>query len=298
MMWSDTAHYWYVEILWRKKCFHESRNDYLVLFPRVNTIRTMSNKIIIKTPEQIAWIRRASRLTHDVLDMIGQYVRVGVSTLELDTIMNEFTIRGGGTSACIHYLWANRWGKWGYPRFTCISLNDVICHGIPREDEILTEWDILNIDVTSIVDGFFWDASRMFTIGTVSPKARKVIDVAKKSLEIGIEQVRPWAHFWDIGFAINAYVTKEGCSVVRDYTWHWVGVRFHEDPHVFHRAEKGSWPVIRPWMIFTIEPMVNIGKYQTKLDADNWTVRTKDWSLSAQWEHTILVTEEWKEILT
>lgn len=256
------------------------------------------SRIIIKTPEQIAGIRKAGRLTAMTLDMIGSYVRAGVSTLELDTIMNTFILSNGGISACIDYKWGNKWGKWGYPRCTCISLNDVICHGIPKADEILKEGDILNIDVTTIVDGYFGDASRMYTVWVVDPKAIELIAVTKKAWEIGIAEVRPGNFFGNIGYAISQYAESRGYSVVRDYTWHGVGVEFHEEPYVYHKAEKNTGPKMQVGMVFTIEPMINLGKYASKLDKDNWTAKTKDGSLSAQWEHTILVTAAWHEILT
>lgn len=256
------------------------------------------SKIRIKTPEEISGIRKASKLTAMTLDMIGQYVRAWVSTLELDQIMNTFIIKHGGVSACINYQWANKWGKWGYPRATCISVNDVICHGIPRADEVLQDWDILNIDVTTIVDGYFGDSSRMYTVGSISEKAKNLIDIAKKSMEIGISEVRPGNFFGNIGFQIATYAESRWYSVVREYTGHGVGVEFHEEPYVYHKAGKNTWAKMQVGMIFTIEPMINAGKYATKLDADDWTVRTKDGSLSAQWEHTILVTESGYEILT
>ena len=258
------------------------------------------SKIIIKTPEQIAWIRKAGSLTARTLDMIGQYIQPWVSTLELDDAMNAFVIKNGGVSACIDYLGANKWGKWptAYKKCTCISVNDVICHGVPRIDEILKEWDILNIDVTTVIDGYFGDASRMYTVGKVSEKAQTLIDVTKRAWEIGIEQVRPGNHFGNIGYEISKYAEWLGYSIVREYTGHGVWVQFHEEPYVYHKADRNSGPKMLPGMVFTIEPMINAGKYATKLDKDNWTVRTKDGSLSAQWEHTILVTETGYEILT
>ena len=256
------------------------------------------SKIIIKTPEQIEWIRKAGNLTARTLDMIGAYVRVWVSTLELDNIMNTFILSNGGVSACIDYNGNNTWGKWGYPRSTCISLNDVICHGIPRADEILKEGDILNIDVTTIVDGYFGDASRMYTVWAVSEKAKELIAVTKKAWEIGIAEVRPGNFFGNIGYAISQYAEGRGYSVVRDYTGHGVGIEFHEEPYVYHKAERNTGPKMQAGMVFTIEPMINLGKYASKLDKDNWTARTKDGSLTAQWEHTILVTETGHEILT
>lgn len=256
------------------------------------------SQILIKTPEQIEWIRKAGKLTAMTLDMIGQYVKAWVSTLELDNIMNSFILKNGGTSACIDYQWGNKWGKWGYPRCTCISLNDIICHGIPRSDEILKDGDILNIDVTTIVNGYFGDASRMYTVGTIPEKTQKLIEVAKKSLAIGIAEVRPGNFFGNIGYAISQYAEAHGFSVVRDYTGHGVGVEFHEEPYVYHKAAKNTGPKMQAGMVFTIEPMINAGKFASKLDKDNWTARTKDGSLSAQWEHTILVTETGHEILT
>ncbi len=256
------------------------------------------SKIIIKTPEQIEWIRKAGRLTAMTLDMIGAYVKVWVSTLELDNIMNTFILSNGGISACIDYKWGNKWGKWGYPRCTCISLNDVICHGIPKAGEILKEWDILNIDVTTIVGGYFGDASRMYTVWRVSGKAIELIAITKKAWEIWIAEVRPGNFFGNIGYAISQYTESRGYSVVRDYTGHGVGVEFHEEPYVYHKAGRNTGPKMQVGMVFTIEPMINLGKYASKLDKDNWTARTKDGSLSAQWEHTILVTETWYEILT
>ncbi|GAB0174702.1 MAG: type I methionyl aminopeptidase [Candidatus Altimarinota bacterium] len=257
-------------------------------------------KILIKTPEQIEGIRKAGKLTAMTLDMIGAYVKPGISTLELDNIMNAFIIKNGGISACIDYLGNNKYGKSpnAYKRCTCISLNDVICHGVPRTDEILKEGDILNIDVTTIVDGYFGDASRMYTVGALSDQAKKIIAVTKRAWEIGIEQVRPGNYFGNIGYEIARYAEGEGCSVVREYTGHGVGVQFHEEPYVYHKAEKNSGPKMQPGMIFTIEPMINLGRYATKIDKDNWTVRTKDGSLSAQFEHTVLVTETGYEILT
>lgn len=255
-------------------------------------------KILIKTPEQIEWIRKAGKLTRETLDMIGQYVRPWVSTLELDNIMNAFIIKNGWVSACIDYQWNNKWGKGWYPRCTCISLNDVICHGIPKADEILKEWDILNIDVTTIVDGYFGDASRMYTVWTVTEKAQKLIESTKKALDIGIAEVRPGNYFGNIWYAISTYAEARGYSIVREYTGHGVWVQFHEEPYVYHKSERNSGPKMQAWMVFTIEPMINAWKFATKLDKDNWTVRTKDGSLSAQFEHTILVTETGYEILT
>jgi len=246
--------------------------------------------IIIKNKKQIEGIRKASLLTAKTLDMIGKYVQPGISTEELDTICNNYIMNNWGSSACIWY--------YDFPKYTCISLNDTICHGIPSTSEILQEWDILNIDVTTIVDGYFWDASRMYTVGKISDKARELIQVTHDCWKIWIEEIKPWARFWKIWYKISKYAESRGYSVVRDYTWHGVGVNFHEDPYVYHKADKHSWAKMKPWMIFTVEPMINIGGHETKILADKWTVKTKDSSLTAQWEHTILVTDTWYEILT
>ncbi len=255
--------------------------------------------IIIKTPEEIEGIRKACRLNAAILDMIGEHIRPGISTEELDYIANNFVIKNGGKSACINYRGNNTWGPGGYSKFACISLNDTICHGVPNKNEILKDGDILNFDASTILGGYIGDSSRMYTVGNISQKAMDLIEVTKKCLEIGISQVKPGAKFGDIGFEINHYASSLGYSVVRDYTGHGVGLFFHEEPAVFHRAPKGSGATMMPGMIFTIEPMINIGGYKTKLDAtDGWTVRTNDGSLSAQFEHTILVTETGHEILT
>jgi methionyl aminopeptidase len=258
------------------------------------------SKIRIKTPEEIEWIRKAGDLTSRTLDMIGEHIRVGISTEALDYIMNDFIIRNGGVSACIWYLGGNTWGKGkgAYPKYTCISLNAVVCHWVPRSDEILKEGDILNIDVTTIVNGYFWDASRMYTVGHISPQAALVVDVARRSLEVGLSEVRPGNFFGNIGYEIAKYAENRGCSVVREYTGHGTGIQFHEEPYVYHKAEKNSGPKMQVGMVFTIEPMINVGKFATKLAPDQWTVLTKDGSLSAQMEHTIAVTEMGYEILT
>ena len=258
----------------------------MVLYHSMNR----KNGIIIKTPDQISGIRKASHLTAMTLDMIGQYVKPWVSTEELDHICNEFILRNGWKSACIGYH--------GYPKYTCISSNDTICHGIPSKNEILKEGDIINIDVTSLVGGYFGDASRMYPVGNISKEARDLIQVAKECLDIWLAEVKPGNYFWNIGYYINDYAELKWYSIVREYTWHGTGVEFHEEPYVYHKAPKNSWPKIQPGMIFTIEPIVNIGEYKTKLLSDGWTVKTKDGSLSAQWEHTILVTESGYEILT
>jgi methionyl aminopeptidase len=256
-------------------------------------------KIIIKTPEQIAGIRAACALNASILDYIEPYIVPGISTLELDQIANAYVVGKGGKSACIDYLGNNKWGKWGYSRYACLSVNDVICHGVPSQAEILKDGDILNFDASTIYEGYIGDCSRMYTVGTVSQKAKDLITVTKKCLDLGVAEVRPGAKIGNIGYAISAYAERLKYSVVREYTGHGVGVLFHEEPVVWHRAPKGSGETMTPGMIFTVEPMINIGGYKTALDpADGWTVRTLDHSLSAQFEHSVLVTETGYEILT
>ncbi len=250
----------------------------------------MEEKIIIKTPEQIEWIKKASNLTARTLDMIGDFVKPWISTLELDNICNDFINKNGWKSACINYC--------GFPKYTCISLNDTICHWIPSSLEILKEWDILNIDITSIINWYFWDASRMFSVWEIPLKTEKLINTTLKALKIWIEQVKPWNYFWNIGYEISKFVEPLGYSIVMDYTGHWVWTKFHEPPYIFHKAKKNSWNIMQEWMIFTIEPMINIWKHQCRILSDKWTVKTIDKSLSAQWEHTILVTKTGYEILT
>lgn len=215
----------------------------------------------------------------------------GVTTEDLDHMMNTFILQNGGISACIGYH--------GYPKYTCISVNDVVCHGIPSAKTILKDGDIVNIDVTTIVDGYFGDTSRMYLVGNVSKEAKKLVEVTKKCLDIGIAEVRPGNYFGNIGYEIALYAERQGYSVVRDFTGHGVGVYFHEAPMVFHKAPKNSGEIMSEGMIFTIEPMINIGSYHTKIDTkDGWTARTKDGKFSAQYEHTILVTSDGYEILT
>jgi methionyl aminopeptidase len=256
-------------------------------------------KIIIKTSEEIEWIRAACKLNAAVLDMIWAYIVPGISTEELDHIANNFVLKQGWKSACIDYLGGNKWWKGGYSKYACISVNDVICHGVPNKNTLLKEGDIFNFDASTILNGYIWDASRMYTVWKVTESAKNLIDITKKCLDVWIQTVKPGGRTGDIGFAISQLAESNGYSVVREYTGHGVGILFHEEPIIWHKAQKWTGEKFIPGMIFTIEPMINIGGYKTKLDqSDGWTVRTKDGSLSAQFEHTILVTETGYEILT
>ncbi|MDD2562859.1 MAG: type I methionyl aminopeptidase [Salinivirgaceae bacterium] len=247
--------------------------------------------IIIKTEEQIEGIRQSSRLAANVLKYIEPFVKEGVTTAHLDDLMNSYIIKNGAISATIGYQ--------GYPKASCISINEVVCHGIPSEKVILQNGDIVNIDVTTILNGYFGDTSKMFTIGEVSEEAIALIETTKHSLDLGIQQVKPGANFGDIGYAIARYAQSKGYSVVYEFCGHGVGIQFHEDPQIEHIARKGSGAKMKAGMIFTIEPMINIGKPRVTIDRnDGWTAKTIDGELSAQFEHTILVTETGFEILT
>ncbi len=247
--------------------------------------------IIIKTPEQINGIRQSCKLAAETLDFVEQFVAPGVSTEFIDNKIEEFILAHGAIPATKGYN--------GYPKSSCISPNNIVCHGIPSPDTILKEGDIINIDITTILNGYYGDTSRMFTVGQVSNNAEDLIDATWHCLNLGIEQVKPGNYFGNIGFVINRYAKAKGYSVVYEFCGHGVGVDFHEEPQVDHASRRNSGPKMKPGMIFTIEPMINEGKPKTSIDRyDGWTARTIDNKLSAQFEHTILVTETGFEVLT
>ncbi|MBR5804273.1 MAG: type I methionyl aminopeptidase [Bacteroidaceae bacterium] len=246
---------------------------------------------LIKTPEQIEGIRRSGVINTGVLDLIASEIRAGMSTAEIDRLVYEYTTAHGAIPAPLNYE--------GFPKSVCTSINEVVCHGIPSEDEILEEGDIVNVDVSTILDGYYSDASRMFVIGQTSPEKQKLVDVARECLEVGMQAARPFGFVGDIGNAIQRHAHKHGFSVVRDLCGHGVGLEFHEDPEVEHFGRKGTGMLLVPGMVFTIEPMINMGTYEVFVDEeDGWTVVTEDELPSAQWEHTFLMTEQGLEILT
>ena len=249
------------------------------------------SQVTIKTPAQQDQMRVAGRLAAEVLDMIGPYVVPGVTTDELNARCHEYIVNvQHAVPAPLNYR--------GFPKSICTSVNHVVCHGIPSPDKRLKQGDIVNVDVTVIKDGWHGDTSRMYAVGKIAPAAQRLIDITHEAMWIGIRQVRPGAHLGDIGAAIQGFVEPQHLSIVREYCGHGIGQIFHEDPQVLHYGERGAGIQLVPGMTFTVEPMVNAGKRHVRLLPDGWTVITKDHSLSAQWEHTVLVTDSGYEVLT
>lgn len=246
---------------------------------------------LIKTPEQVEGIRRSGVVNTGVLDLVAQEIHEGMTTLEIDQLVYDYTVGHGAIPAPLNYE--------GFPKSVCTSVNEVVCHGIPSESEVLKEGDIINVDVSTILDGYYSDASRMFVIGKTTPEKQKLVDVARECLEIGMEAARPFGFVGDIGNAIEKHAKKNGFSIVRDLCGHGVGLEFHEEPDVEHFGRKGTGMLLVPGMVFTIEPMVNMGDWRVFVDEeDGWTVVTEDELPSAQWEHTFVMTEHGLEILT
>ena len=246
---------------------------------------------LIRTPEQIEGIRKSGVINTAILDLVGEKIHADMSTLEIDEIVYNYTIEHGATPACLGYE--------GFPKSVCTSINEVVCHGIPSANEILKEGDIINVDCTTILDGYYADASRMFIIGETTPQKKRLVEVAKECLEIGMEAAKPFGFVGDIGNAIERHAHSNGFSVVRDLCGHGVGLKFHDDPEVLHYGRKGTGMLLVPGMVFTIEPMINVGTWKVFVDSDDgWTVVTEDELPSAQWEHTFLMTETGLEILT
>ena len=247
-------------------------------------------EIIIKTAEDIEKMRVAGRLAAEVLEMIEPYVKEGITTEELDQICHDYIVNiQKAIPAPLNYH--------GFPKSICTSVNHQVCHGIPGPRK-LKAGDIVNVDITVLKDGYHGDTSKMFAIGKPSILAERLIRVTQESMYLGIKQVKPGIHLGDIGAVIQQHAEKNRFSVVREYCGHGIGKGFHEPPNVLHYGKPGTGEVLKPGMIFTIEPMVNAGKRDVKLLPDGWTVVTKDHSLSAQWEHTVLVTESGFEVLT
>lgn len=252
---------------------------------------TQAMQVTIKTPVEQEQMRVAGRLAADVLDMIGPYVVPGVTTEELNARCHDYIVNvQKAIPAPLNYR--------GFPKSICTSVNHVVCHGIPSPDKRLKQGDIVNVDITVIKDGWHGDTSRMFAVGKIAPAAQRLIDITREAMWVGIRQIRPGARLGDLGAAIQGFVEPQHLSIVREYCGHGIGKIFHEDPQVLHYGERGRGFELVSGMTFTVEPMVNAGKRHVRLLPDGWTVITKDHSLSAQWEHTVLVTDTGYEVLT
>ncbi len=248
-------------------------------------------KNLIKTKEQIEGIKKSAEINNGLLDLISENIKEGMTTEEINKLAHDYTVSKGGIPATLNYD--------GFPKSICVSINNVVCHGIPSKYVILKNGDIVNVDATTILNGYYSDASRMFMIGEVDEEAKKLVEVTKECLDKGLEAVKPWGFLGDIGAAIQEYAESKGYSVVREFGGHGVGLDIHEEPFVSHLGKRGTGMVLVPGMVFTIEPMINAGSNEIFIDEDDgWTVFTDDDSLSAQWEHTILVTEDGLEIIS
>lgn len=276
-----------------------SKKEYAPLLPielrnKIKEYRAKGYKIpplrIIRSEEQIAGIRESAKINTALLDYISENIREGITTQDVDDMVYEFTRSHGAIPAPLHYE--------GYPKSCCVSRNEIVCHGIPNKNEFLRNGDIVNVDVSTIYNRYFSDASRMFMIGDVSEECKRLVKVTKECLEIGIATAQPWARMGDVGAAIQEHAEKNGYSVVRELCGHGCGVKFHEPPEVLHYGKRGTEELIIPGMTFTIEPMINMGKKEIFIEENDWTVVTKDLKPSAQWEHQILITENGNEILT
>ena len=246
---------------------------------------------LIKSEEDIKWIKKAAKINNAVLDLVGEKICAGMTTEEIDQMVYQKTTAMGGIPAPLNYE--------GFPKSVCTSVNEVVCHGIPDEEQILKEGDIINVDVSTIYNGYYSDSSRMFCIGKVSPEKEKLVKVTKECVEIGISQVKPWTPIGNMGSAVHKHAVENGYSVVREIGGHGVGKEFHEEPWVGYHSKRGTEMLLVPGMMFTIEPMVNMGKEAIYIDDENnWTVYTEDGLPSAQWEIQVLVTEEGTEVIS
>lgn len=270
-----------------KKC-HEEFDD------KIAYIRSQGHEVpdhsIIKTPEQIEKIKESCKINVAVLDYVAENIKAGMTTQQIDDLVAEKTAEMGGIPATLNYE--------GYPKSVCTSINEIVCHGIPSDDVVLKEGDIVNVDVSTIYNGYFSDSSRMFCIGEVSEEKKRLVDVTKECVEKGLEMVKPWTFLGDMGQAVHEHALKNGYSIVREIGGHGVGLEFHEDPWVSYVSKAGEEMLLVPGMIFTIEPMVNMGTDKVYCDKeDGWTIYTADKKPSAQWEIMVLVTEDGHEVL-
>lgn len=270
-----------------KKC-HEQFDEKIAFIKSQG--HEVPDRSIIKTPQQIEAIRESGKINIAVLDYVAENIREGMTTEEIDRLVSEKTAELGGIPAPLNYN--------GYPKSVCTSINEIVCHGIPSKDVVLKDGDIVNVDVSTIYKGYFSDSSRMFCIGNVSPEKKKLVEVTKECVEIGLEKVKPWTFLGDMGQAVHEHALENGYTIVREIGGHGVGLEFHENPWVSYVSKAGEEMLLVPGMIFTIEPMVNMGTDKVFVDKDDkWTVYTADRKPSAQWEIMVLVTEDGHEVL-
>ncbi len=255
----------------------------------LQTLYSKKYKIRVKQPHDIEGIKKAGRLAIETLDLVESAIRPGMATDEINTLVHDLTIKHGAIPAPLNYR--------GFPKSVCVSVNEVICHGIPGK-QVLQEGDIVNVDVTPILNGYYADANKTFFVGEPGKQARKIVDVARKCLKLSMAEVKPGNTVGDIGYAILKYAESRGCSVVKEFVGHGVGFNFHEPPQIPHYGQKGKGIMLIPGMVFTIEPMINLGKKDLKILKDKWTAVTRDGSLSAQFEQTLHVTVDGYESLT
>ena len=271
-----------------KKC-HYDFDEKLMAYEHRGCIVPEHN--IIKTPEQIEKIKASAQVNIAVLDYVAEHIKEGVTTEDIDRWVYEETTRRGAIPAPLNYE--------GFPKSVCTSIDEVVCHGIPDPKRVLKNGDIINVDCSTILNGYYSDSSRMFCIGDVSPEKKRLVEIARQSLEVGLKEVKPWNFLGDMGSAIHNFVRENGYSVVREIGGHGIGLEFHEEPWVSYVSEKGTEMLMVPGMMFTIEPMINMGKPDVFVDEDDdWTVYTEDGLPSAQWEIQVLVTEDGYEIIS
>lgn len=270
-----------------KKC-HYAFDERLKLYESQGIL--VPSHEILKTPAQIEKIRESAKINISILDYIGEHIKAGISTQEIDWWVADLTKKAGAVAAPLNYG--------GFPKSVCTSINEQVCHGIPSEEIVLKDGDIINVDVSTILDGYYSDSSRMFCIGEVSREKKRLVEVAKECVEKGLAQVKPWGYLGDMSQAVYEHAHANGYSVVREIGGHGVGLEFHEDPWVGYIQRAGTGMLLVPGMIFTIEPMINMGSYEIYTDEeDDWTVYTEDGLPSAQWEIMVLVTEDGSEVL-
>ena len=271
------------------KVCHQAFDD------RIEKVRQQGHKVpsrdIIKTPEQIEGIKASAKINIAVLDYIEEHIHAGMTTAEIDKIVYDMTTSMGGIPAPLNFE--------GYPYSVCTSVNDQVCHGFPSENVVLKEGDIINVDCSTILNGYFSDSSRMFCIGEVSPEKRKLVEVTKECVELGLKEVKPWGFLGDMGQAVHDHAYANGYTIVREIGGHGIGLQFHEDPWVSYNTKRGTDMLMVPGMMFTNEPMVNMGKVEIYVDSENdWEVYTEDGLPSAQWEIQVLVTEDGYEVIS